>query len=118
MTRRLWVGLLLGGVLALAVACAPTRPEAAVVQAPPEDQIPATEPVEPQPATGQPTLAEPTALEPTAEVAAPTEPASQEPALVPGQRTSPAPPDVFVADLGSLVGVTGRPQLVEFFTYW
>lgn len=38
---------------------------------------------------------------------------------VPGKRDAPAPVDGdYAADTATLVGATGRPQLVEFFTYW
>lgn len=41
------------------------------------------------------------------------------PALVPGRPSAPAAVDeYFRPDLAAHVAATGKPQLVEFFTYW
>lgn len=41
------------------------------------------------------------------------------PAAIPGLRDAPAPVDGdFVEDSPALVGATGRPQVVEFYTHW
>lgn len=37
---------------------------------------------------------------------------------IPGRPSEAAPPNEFRSDPGALVGATGNPQLVEFFTFW
>ena len=66
------------------------------------------------PATIAPATEVPTAI-PTTEVASTEVAAAQD---IPGRPDAPASPDAYRSDPESLVGATGRPQLVEFFTYW
>ena len=54
---------------------------------------------------------------PPAEEEPPTEAPPAE-IITAAHRAAPAPPEQFVADAGTWVGNTGRPQLVEFFAYW
>ena len=96
--RHLTAAAVLG--LVILAACSPAAP---TPTAPPtEAALPTT-----APDTAQPTDA------PTAITAAetPTEAPPENPAEA-------AAPDAYRADPGALVGATGSPQLVEFFTYW
>jgi hypothetical protein len=98
---------------ATAVVEAPPPTEAAVEVPPPAeaDEQPAPAPEEPAEQAQPP--AEEAEPQPEAEV----QPAPAE--VVPGRPSAPAPIDSdFRADPASVVGATGNPQLIEFFTYW
>jgi hypothetical protein len=112
----------IGVPLLIIAACSPaaptpTAPPAAagptetVMLAPTQPLPTATEleaPTEPMPTDVPPTLA-PTDV-PATEVAAVQE--------IPGRPDAPASPNEYRSDPETLVGATGRPQLLEFFTYW
>lgn len=79
--------------------------------------------------TGAPTVPLPTPLEPPTTPAAAADPVTVEPssapteapaaALLPGQRSAPLGVDEgFHNDQAALVAATGRPQMIEFFTFW
>jgi hypothetical protein len=97
-----WIGLL--AVLLMAVACSPATAPTAVP----------TEAVEATPAP-------PTAIPPTDPFPTPTAESLTD---VSGQGadalrpSAPAAPDEYRFDPPELVGATGNPQLVEFFTTW
>ena len=55
---------------------------------------------------------------PTVEELPATQPGPNAVAEIAGRPSAPAPPDEYRADPASLVGATGNPQLIEFFTYW
>lgn len=80
---------------------APTPSGAAALPAPAQESAPASQD---EAATTEPTTV---AAEPPAAV------------LLPGQRSAPLGVDQgFHNDPASLVAATGRPQMIEFFTFW
>ncbi len=92
--------------------------------APADTPLPTATPGAPQAAAPLPTLAEEaTVAEANAEEATnagrtPAD-AGQSETAIPGRPSAPAGiNDDFRSDPASVVGATGRPQLLEFFTYW
>ena len=109
----------IGVPLLIIVACSPaaitpTAPPAAALSTQPatlgpivtDTDLPATA----IPATDVPATEVPATPVPATEVAAVPD--------IPGRPSAPASPDEYRADPETLVGATGHPQLLEFFTYW
>ncbi len=103
--QRFWILLVV--LLVGAAACGGTAPTEAPADSPP---VAATVAVLPTPTVEE--LAAPPP-EPTVDEAA-----AGAAAAIPGRPSAPASPDEYRADPGTLVGATGNPQLVEFFTFW
>ncbi len=118
MIRRLflWLPLLLATILLSACA---GPPQAAPVEEVVPIAVGGSDPTQApsaqeEPASGQPTPPPTESAEQSAEPAAEIVPE----ATYVSHRAAPAPPDTFVADSAQFVAATGRPQLLEFFTYW
>lgn len=109
---RMWI--LLAGLLLGAAACGGTAPAEAPVQ--PATTVPTSASAD-VPAATVAMMPTPTVEE---MVEAPTTPPTEQPAAaaIPDRPSAPASPDQYRDDPEALVGATGNPQLVEFFTYW
>ncbi|GAB4476876.1 MAG: hypothetical protein Kow00124_19490 [Anaerolineae bacterium] len=123
MIRRLFVWLPPLLAAALLSACASPRQAAPAGEAVPAsagggDSPAAADPAQ-APVAGEPEAVQPT-LPPTESAEQPTAPPAEAAPEVDyvSHRAAPAPPDTFVADSAQFVAATGRPQLIEFFTYW
>ena len=96
-------------------AITPTAPPAAALSTQPATLGPIVTDHRPArhrypPATDVPATEVPATPVPATEVAAVSD--------IPGRPSAPASPDEYRADPETLVGATGHPQLLEFFTYW
>lgn len=110
-------GLALLVVLVAVVGCATSTPTDQPAQAQLPTPIPTDIPAEPTEANGPPESGVDNPA-PTSTVEFTEEPPS-EPTPVPGRPDAPAPIDGdFRPDPVAVVAATGRPQLLEFFTFW
>ncbi len=107
-----WIFLPL--LLVVAAACSGAAPTPTVSPLPPTETAALSATPTEAAALPTDTLPPPT---PTVEEAPPTA-AGPDAAEIAGRPAEPAPPDVFRSDPATLVGATGNPQLLEFFTYW
>jgi hypothetical protein len=126
MKKLIASNLLLLVLTLLVVACSPAQPASPGGSAPSagaEGEAPVQAAMEPAgddavtlaaPAVGGAQSEQP--VTPTEGQEAESEP--DEIYFAPGQRTQPAPPDQFASDSVDVIAATGRPQLVEFFTFW
>lgn len=98
----------------LLVACGGASEEPDVSVPPAEE--PEVQAVEPSQPNGQ------AAEEPVVEEAVPEEAVAQEPEPISFEprphRVEPAPLDAFIEDDAQYYAATGKPQLIEIFTYW
>ena len=107
----LWPALLI--LLLFAAACSGAASAPPPTDIPPTDALPTESPTDaPAAAPTVPPFPTPTVEE---LVEAPPEDTAGVNALLPD---APASPDEYRADPAELVAATGRPQLIEFFTYW